>query len=339
MLSIKLSENGGKAPQAVPYMPAGQHFICATVNGQPGKRTVIVDKAACDRLQEDLQEHLRASAAGKKARPMVMFDHSAGAAAAKPLRFVWDDKKGILLEVEWTQAGREAVEGGNYGYISPAFRLARGTGVIQGLAPGVEVGSLVNDPAFEKNECIAASREEDTEWVSAAFLPPRGHVENREFPGDNKAVATEGGVNNERKKDMEEINKLLGLAPDADTSAVYSAIEALKKKAEADKAKTDEISAECETHKKALADHREKTADAFIARLKKNGNIPPKDEVRINAARKLYMDDPEAAEIVFCSMKPSHAVSADEDVRANRLPVTDTRSAAEILQAEFEANL
>jgi hypothetical protein len=210
------------------------HSICATVNGQPGKRTVTVDKAACERLQADLQEHLRASAAGEKARPMVMFDHAAGSAAAKPLEFVWDDQRGILLRVEWTKAGKEAVEGGNYGYISPSFRLEQGTGTIRGLAPGIEVGSLVNDPAFEKNECIAASMrteplQPDEEWVSGTFLPPLDSFENSDSAGDNKAVAGDGGVNNKRKKDMEEINKLLGLAPDADASAVYSAIAALKK--------------------------------------------------------------------------------------------------------------
>ena len=130
MLSIKLSENNGNAPEAVPFMPAGEHSICATVNGQPGRRTVMVDREACERLQADLAEQLRASAAGEKARPVLMFDHKPGNAAAKPLGFEWDDKRGILLRVEWTQAGRAAVEGGNYGYISPAFRLGpcRGRG-------------------------------------------------------------------------------------------------------------------------------------------------------------------------------------------------------------------
>lgn len=322
-------------------MPAGKHAICATVNGQPGKRVVTVDKAACERLQADLAEHLRASAAGEKARPMLMFDHAAGNAAAKPLEFLWDDERGILLRVEWTKAGKEAVEGGNYGYISPSFRLEHGTGTIRGLAPGIEVGSLVNDPAFERNECIAAAAwheqlQDGEEWVSSAFLPPLNNIEKDENSRDNRNVAEESGFNNKRKEHMEEINKLLGLAPDADASAVYAAISALKKQADASKAKTDEIAAECETHKKALAEHKEKTADAFIDRLKKNGNIPPKDEVRASAARRLYMDDPEAAETIFCSMKPVHAFEADEPVRANRLASADTRSAAEILQDEFE---
>lgn len=233
MLSIKLSENAGRAPEAVPFMPAGKHFICATVNGKPGRREVTVNREACDRLQTDLEEHLRASDAGEKARPMLMFDHTAGNAAAKPLGFEWDDERGILLRVEWTKAGREAVEGGNYGYVSPAFRLAKGTGEILGLAGGVEVGSLVNDPAFEKNECIAAARTEEPEdvkvdYVESSSVPPREKIEKLQNIVDNKAVAG-GGGNNNQKKEMEEIIKILGLPPNADNAAVLAAIRAMKK--------------------------------------------------------------------------------------------------------------
>ena len=91
-------------------MPAGTSEICATVNGKPGRRTVIANREACECLQADLDEVLRASAAGERARPMLMFDHRAGSAAAKPLGFEWDEERGILLRVEWTQAGREAVD-------------------------------------------------------------------------------------------------------------------------------------------------------------------------------------------------------------------------------------
>lgn len=169
MTSIKLSENGGKAPEAVPYMPAGLNEICCTVNGRAGKRTVMVDAAACERLEADLQEQIKAHQAGGRARPVILFDHKAGAAAAVPTGFEWDEKRGILLHVEWTQAGRAAVEGGNYAYISPAFKLAPQSESITGLQDGVEVGSLVNDPAFTRNECIAAAREvvEDVQVYAA----------------------------------------------------------------------------------------------------------------------------------------------------------------------------
>ena len=450
MLSIKLSENAGRAPEAVPFMPAGQHSICATVNGKPGRRLVTVDREACERLQADLAEHLRASAAGEKARPMLMFDHTAGNAAAKPLGFEWDDQRGILLRVEWTKAGREAVEGGNYGYISPAFRLARGTGEIMGLAGGVEVGSLVNDPAFERNECIAAARADEPEDVqvdyvetanpygcnqhghreghdggeekqkknitlptspeitpeklkkliakwekanredisegeesydagkwgiggwgwntdeeppaavmrhyekmkkaieernknfrnlvenisSSASLPPREEVEKMPHAGDNGDVANSGDNNNKTKAMEKQIKELLGLSPDADAAAVIAAIRAMKNSGAEAKAKTEVLEAECDKHKKTMQDYKEKSADAFIKRLRVNGNLAPKDEEKAKAARTLYLTDPEQAETLFCGMKPVAADVLSDEVTANR--VTEPRLSAKYEDMSLE---
>lgn len=136
-------------------MPAGEHVIHATINGEPGSARVFVDASACARLNADLAELWEASRRREHARPVLYFDHKQGEAAAFPRRFVWEDERGILLEIaEWTAAGRAAVEGANYGYISPAFRLSREDGQVLGLVPGVEVGSLVNDPAFERIDPI-----------------------------------------------------------------------------------------------------------------------------------------------------------------------------------------
>lgn len=159
MLTTKISENGGRAPEAIPYMPAGLHYIHATVNGKEGRRAVMVDEEACARLQADLEGYFAKVKAGKRARPVVYFDHRQGAAAGHPKRFVWCEGKGILLEMEdWTAAGRAAVEGGDYGYVSPAFRMGRDSHTVLGLVDGVEVASLVNDPAFEEIDCIAAAK-------------------------------------------------------------------------------------------------------------------------------------------------------------------------------------
>lgn len=325
-------------------MPPGEHSICATVNGKPGKRTVMVDREACERLQADLEEQLRASAAGEQARPMLMFDHKAGNAAARPLGFEWDAERGVLLRVEWTQAGREAVEGGNYGYVSPAFRLARGTGQILGLSGGVEVGSLVNDPAFQRNECIAAAREDEPEEVQVDFVetsmsvPPRAEVEKNEFARDNETVANGGGENSKKKMETEAIKNALGLAPDADDAAVLSAIKALKTQGAEAKTRTEQIEAECEQHKNALKEHKEKSADAFVKRLNKGGIIGPHDEEKAKAARTLFLADPEQAETLFAGMRTVQTEVLSDKVHANRVPSSREMSAAEILQADFEAN-
>lgn len=348
MISIKLSENGGAAPEAVPYMPAGVQEICATVNGKAGRRRVRVDEAACGRLQADLERLLAAAERGERARPMLMFDHRAGAAAAKPLGFEWDAQRGILLRVEWTAAGKAAVEGGNYAYVSPAFALRKGSEEVLGLSGGVEVGSLVNDPAFERNECIAAGRAcegaavADIEVLEAAFLPPRGEVENGAAVGYNGGVAGEdaGGGNYKLEvvDNMDSIKKALGLPPDADEPAVLAAISKLKASSSAAGKQVEELKAECEKHQETLKKHKEAAADGFVERLKKQGAIAPKDKERLEAARAMYMADAKNAEVIFSGMNRAgfedSFTKGSETVAAGRVS-EEQMSAEELILAEM----
>lgn len=341
-LSIKLSESGGVAPEAVPYMPAGECVIDASVNGVPGRRRVLVTREGCERLQKDLEEHLAAAAQRKKARPLLMFDHNVqGGGAAVPKRFVWDEGRGILLEVEWTAAGREAVEGGVYGYVSPAFRLQRSTGEILGLAGGVEVGSLVNDPAFEGNECIAAGREAVDEVVvmAANVLPPRGEGENVGVLVDNKggSGAGAGAANKKKEKTMEEIAKLLGLPADADSAAICAKIAALQNQGATDKKRIEEVEAEKEKHKKALHEHKEASADAFVERVKKEGKIAPHDKERLAAARAMYLADAGNAECIFAGMKRVDNVREEAAGGADKVQAGAKRDYKEFTLAELLA--
>lgn len=346
-LSVKLSESGGVAPEAVPYMPAGECVIDASVNGVPGRRRVLVTREGCERLQRDLEEHLAAAAQRKKARPLLMFDHNVqGGGAAVPKRFVWEEGRGILLEVEWTAAGREAVEGGVYGYVSPAFRLQRSTGEILGLAGGVEVGSLVNDPAFEGNECIAAGREvaDEVVVVAAHVLPPHDKGVDVVSLVDNKGSSGEGaGVVTEKKnRTMEEIAKLLGLPADADSATICAKISALKNEGAANKKRIEEVEAEKEEHKKALHNHKEAAADAFVERVKKEGKVAPHDKERLAAARAMYLNDAAGAECIFAGMKRVDNVREEAAEGADKVQAGAAKrdysefSLVELLAAERE---
>lgn len=187
----KIMLDGGRsAPAMIPYMPAGVHLISATVNGNPGRRRVVVTEAACARLQSDLEQMQSEVKAHRRARPAVYFDHKTGAAAAYPKRFVWGgDDKGIMLELEeWSHAGRAAVEGRDYGYVSPAFRMDRATGEVTGLLGGVEVCSLVNDPAFERIDPIM-----DVVAASRAYDYPVGGEGEDEVNGSNPAGCNQHG--------------------------------------------------------------------------------------------------------------------------------------------------
>ena len=133
------------------FLPEGQHRISATVGGKPKTVDVSVDASVLAAFEEDLAKRQAANV-----RPFGGFDHRAGAASFIPKSFRYEEGVGLVLDVEWTAAGRSAIEGRDYSYFSPTFLLSA-AGVPYGLAPRGEVGSLVNDPAFEEIPRIAAS--------------------------------------------------------------------------------------------------------------------------------------------------------------------------------------
>lgn len=175
-LITTVAGNHGKAPMAILWAPKGEHTIKCSLNGQPGTCVVRVTSDCVPRLNADLEAKLSSNV-----KPVGLYDHEMGPASYKPGRFVWNEEKGVVLELEgWTEKGRTDVEGGNYGYHSPRFRRDKGTGEILGLLPeSIEVGSLVNDPAFDDIERIAASR---MEGDVAHF----DDVEDPGKPGDNR---------------------------------------------------------------------------------------------------------------------------------------------------------
>lgn len=140
---------------SIVYLPEGVHQIQATVNGKPQKRTVTVDQRVLASFSEDLASRL-----ARNVRPFAGFDHVAGPASFLPKEFRYEPGTGLVLDVEWTSAGKAAIEGKDYSYFSPNFLLMNG--IPSGLAGHGEIGSLVNEPAFEAMEKIAASHQTNT---------------------------------------------------------------------------------------------------------------------------------------------------------------------------------
>jgi phage I-like protein len=139
----------GQPSAVIQYMPAGRTTINPSVNGQAKELTVNVTEKTAAALQLDLQKLLR-----QNVRPYVDFDHVGGAAAAIPKRFYWTDE-GVMLELDWTNAGRTAVSGRDYSYFSPTFFVSE-AGDPSGLPQSGAIGSLVNNPAFRSIRRIAA---------------------------------------------------------------------------------------------------------------------------------------------------------------------------------------
>lgn len=310
--------NQGRAPDTIQYMPPGEHIINAHINGQGQTVRVKVTRETAARLQADLENRLAAAKAGAT-RPCGYFDHKAGAASFIPTGFSWDDKKGVLLSVEWTNAGRAAIEGRDYSYFSPFVAFNIKSGEVLGMSSNAEIGSLVNDPAFPV-ERLAASRAESA---------PQGANDESTSARDNGTA-----TNPQYAITMEEIIKALGLEEGADAAAIIAAIEALKqpkenkeKEAAFNQAVTDketaekerdEAKAETEKKEKELAAARaEITAlkteseEAFIKEQMQAGRIKPQDESTLAAARALFKHDPAAARTVYAAMPDSRKENAD----------------------------
>lgn len=353
---IKLTESG-RAPQAVCYMPPGESFIAASVNGEPAERRVLADEAAAARLQADLAAMLNAAALRRRARPCLFFDHRRGEAAAYPRRFYWDAQQGIMLEIaEWSSAGRAAVEGKTYGYISPAFRLSRADGQVLGLNPdGVEVASLVNDPAFVTQPpivSVAAARSPLPEGVDCINADSGAAPQKNFSPRNDVAPGAPAPYHDKRTSppvmDIEKLKQLLGLPAEADETAVEQALFALIAAKEDAARKADELQAACdekdENLKKRDEDLSKKdeelqaaraaAAEAFTDGLIRAGVLAPKDEERINACRSLYLANPQQARLAFAG---EATLAVGESVLANNPQAApQDLSLAEMLAPDFQ---
>ena len=151
-LSSGAVDAGGGVPSSIEYMPAGVHTICCSVDGKPKQITVGVDESTAAQLQASLEDALAKFEAGEMSKPFIDFDHKGEKAAAFPVKFYWDD--GVRLEVEWTDAGRGAVERKEYNYFSPQWFM--GDGAVAIASPGA-IGALCNVPAFQKIEKISST--------------------------------------------------------------------------------------------------------------------------------------------------------------------------------------
>lgn len=141
-------------PGSVEFFPPGKHTIVAEKNGKPFQATLTVDESTVERLNNILLPALEAAKAGAASRPFIDFDHDAKEAAAIPVRFFWDN--GVRLEIEWTAAGKASLAGRNHSYFSPTFYLDA-KGHVSGIPAIGPIGGLVNTPAFQTIERLAAS--------------------------------------------------------------------------------------------------------------------------------------------------------------------------------------
>lgn len=178
----------GRVPNRIMLMPIGQ------VMPRDGRKPWLVeDRAHAEQIVEATRQRLGTTAM------MIDYDHQssrapsvAGRALAagwvKPEGLIADDD-GIHAEVEWTAAARAELRDRQYRYISPEFGHTKA-----GRVTRLFTAALTNTPALE----LAA--------VASAHIDPTE---------EDEVV-------------MKSVIEKLGLAGDADETAILSAIDALQ---------------------------------------------------------------------------------------------------------------
>lgn len=145
-----------KPPQSLEWMPSGTNEIrVAGPEGEPATYEVSTLPEDAETLDKQLQKALALASEGKASRPFIDFNHDGEQAAAIPKRFFWDD--GIRLEVEWTGSGISALANRDFSYFSPEFYLSD-DGHPTGIPEVGPIGGLVNTPAFQSIERLAAKK-------------------------------------------------------------------------------------------------------------------------------------------------------------------------------------
>lgn len=265
--SLALNVSGEGLANEFVFLPEGEHEVSALVNGKPGTRKVTVGPDALEPLQASLSKRL-----ARNVRPFGGFDHKDGGPASfTPKAFRYEGGRGVILEVDWTKSGKEAIEGKDYSYFSPTFYRDKKTGKPLGLMPSGEIGSLVNEPAFEAIERIAASHFQSSDMETIEEL---------------KAALTKAGVPFDEKADdfgkfAESIKaNLTSAVADAVTEATKDAPEKseLEKELGVLKEKLATTEGDLTKATEALAAKRATEADDAIAEAIKAGRIPAQDE-------------------------------------------------------------
>jgi len=155
--------DGSALPADIQYMPPGRHRIRASQGGKPVSVEVAVSASTAAVLQTFLAAKMTAAAEGREDRPFFDFNHEDREASAWPTEFYWagDDPQtgGVRARIEWSDAGKRAVEGRTFRRFSPTFHLDA-SGHVTGSE--INMGGLVNRAAFKRIAPLFAAAPVDT---------------------------------------------------------------------------------------------------------------------------------------------------------------------------------
>ena len=273
----------GGLPDEIVYLPEGNHAITPFVDGKPKKITVRVPAAKGAQIAASLQADLEKRQAAN-VRPWFDFEHKGGASSALPRAFRYEPGKGVMCALEWTGAGRAAIEGKDFSYFSPTF-LLDDDGTPAGLPDRGPLGALVNEPAFREIPRIAASdaAADDPEPTSAMSKLIFAALAISAAHADAETLAVQA---------IEALKTDAITAKDAQTAA-EKARDQWKTKAEA---------AEAE-----VAKARKERADTLVKAAVADGRIPAKDIANQDKFRAKIEAGDSFAEDVLAMLPRQHA--------------------------------
>jgi hypothetical protein len=149
---------GGELANVICYMPGGIHEITPSQGGKPVTVVVKIDELSAERMEEQ-----RAALEENGNKPFFSVQHNTQIAAFWPTKFFWDTRPGadgkmvtgVWVQGEWSQAGKDAVEGKNFRSFSPTFFVDKISDDPESPAhvqsnpnAKLNMGALENDPAF-----------------------------------------------------------------------------------------------------------------------------------------------------------------------------------------------
>ena len=294
-LDFSLPEAGETA--SIVYIPEGTHTITPCVDGKPKKVTIKMEAANGEKIAASFQAALEKRLAAN-VRPTFDFDHrDRGPASALPRRFFYAPGQGLMAEIEWTGAGRRAIESKDYSYFSPTF-LLDDDGVPAGLPERGPLGALVNEPAFRDIPRIAASD----------ATPDQPDKNEPTPPAMSKLIFAALAIN--------------ASADTAEADAV-KAIEKLQSDHQSIKASLASVEKERDDLKAQVAASHKARAESLVKAAVADGRILPKDEETQTKFRERIEAGDSFAEEILAQMPKKNEGITQPQVKASGEKQTD----------------
>lgn len=246
----------GSVPAAVVYIPEGEHVITPYVNGKPKQVKVKLDAQSGPSIAAKFQADLE-KRQSKNVRPWVDFDHEGRVSAGNPVSFTYQEGVGLVVAMDWSNAGREAIEGKDYSYVSPTFLLGD-DGKPAGLDDQGPILALVNEPAFREIPRIAArhaAQPQHTNEMSKLIFAALG-VDPEAENAEQTAVSQIEAMKSDYKSKMDELE---------------AKIAAMQKE-------RDELKEKMSRAEAAAAEETAKRHEAIIEAAVAAGKVAPEDE-------------------------------------------------------------